>query len=39
MENGPSQGNIFVDVKDIVSKCKTKVDRINICRELGKSIH
>jgi len=39
MENRPNQGNIFVNVADIISKCKTKEDRINICRELGKNIH
>lgn len=36
MEQIPQQGNIFINASDIIAKCKTKEDRINICRELGK---
>ena len=36
MEQPQGQRNILINASDIISKCKTKEDRINICRELGK---
>jgi hypothetical protein len=35
MENIQDNRNILIKASDIIAKCKSKEDRINICRELG----